>query len=152
MITLNLPTYKFRIKKVADKTKIFDIIRKKFVILQPEEWVRQHLIHYLVNEKNYPQSLLKIETSVNIDGLKQRSDIVAYDNTGTPTLIVECKAPNIKLTQSAFDQIARYNMKLKVPYLLVSNGLEHYCCKIDYKREHYEFIPEIPSYTIQSID
>lgn len=146
MIKLNLPTYNLRIKKVSDKIKIFDIVRKKFIILQPEEWVRQHLIHYLINEKGYPQSLMKIETSVNINRLKQRSDIVAYDNTGTPRLIVECKAPNIELTQDVFDQIARYNMKLKVTYLLVSNGLQHYCCKIDYKNDSYEFLPEIPNY------
>lgn len=148
MIKLNLPTYNLRIKKVSDKIKIFDIVRKKFIILQPEEWVRQHLIHYLINEKGYPQSLMKIETSVNINRLKQRSDIVAYDNTGTPRLIVECKAPNIELTQDVFDQIARYNMKLKVNYLLVSNGLQHYCCKIDYKKDTYEFLPEIPNYKI----
>lgn len=151
MTPLNLPTYQFRIKTENDKPRIFDIVRKKFVILQPEEWVRQNFIHYLISEKKYPESLLRVEVGVNLRLLKQRSDIVAYNNIGIPILIVECKAPNIKLTQASFDQIARYNMKLQVPYLVVTNGLTHYCCQIDYTTEDYTFIAEIPSYKMASI-
>lgn len=148
MTPLQLPRYPFRIKKEGNVVKIFDIIRKKFIVLQPEEWVRQHWIHYLIEDKKYPASLLSVEISVNTKVLKQRSDIVAYDNNATPILIVECKAPNIKITQDAFDQIARYNMKLKVPYLVVSNGNQHFCCKIDYVNEGYAFVQDVPDYSI----
>ncbi len=148
MTPLQLPSYPFRIKKENGVTKIFDTIRKKFVILQPEEWVRQHWIHYLIQHKNYPASLLQIEVSVNTELLKQRSDIVAYNQNGIPLLIVECKATNIKISQATFDQIARYNMKLRVPYLVVSNGLQHFCCKIDYEKETYTFIKEIPDFKL----
>ncbi|PVX50777.1 type I restriction and modification enzyme subunit R-like protein [Balneicella halophila] len=147
MTPLQLPTYPFRLKKEDNIIKIFDIIRKKFIVLQPEEWVRQHWVHYLIQEKEIPASLLAVEISVNTKLLKQRSDIVAFDNNGKPLLIVECKAPSIKLSQSAFDQIARYNMKLKVPYLVVSNGLQHFCCKIDYEKKSYDFIKNIPEFS-----
>ncbi len=146
MISLNLPKYEFRFQKEEDSVKIFDEIRKKFVVLQPEEWVRQHWIQYLIQEKNYPASLLKVERSVNTKLLKQRSDIVAYNTTGKPILIVECKAPNIKITQEAFEQIARYNMKLQVPFLAVSNGLQHFCCKVNYTAQDYQFLQEIPDF------
>lgn len=148
MIPLQLPTYPFRMKKEGSIVKIFDIIRKKFIVLQPEEWVRQHWIHYLIQEKNYPASLLCVEKSVNTKLLKQRSDIVAYNTKGTPTLIIECKAPNIKISQDTFDQIARYNMKLRVPYLAVSNGIQHFCCKIDYTKQDYTFIQSVPDFNI----
>lgn len=147
MTPLQLPTYPFRLKKEAGVTKIFDCIRKKFIILQPEEWVRQHWIHYLINEKKFPASLLRVEVSVNTKLLKQRSDIVAYNTTGIPLLIVECKAPNVKISQATFEQIARYNMKLKVRFLVVSNGQQHFCCAIDYDNENYTFIKEVPDFS-----
>lgn len=143
---LNFPTYNFRMKKSEEKFLIFDIVRKKFIVLQPEEWVRQHLLHFLTEEKNYPIQLLRVEVAVNTKLLKQRSDIIAYDRNGKALLIVECKAPHIKITQDTFDQIARYNMKLRVPYLLVTNGLQHYCCIMDYEKESYTFLQEIPNY------
>lgn len=143
---LNFPTYNFRMKESEGKFLIFDIVRKKFIVLQPEEWVRQHILHFLIEEKNYPIQLLRVEVAVNTKLLKQRSDIIAYDRNGKALLIVECKAHNIKITQNAFDQIARYNMKLRVPYLLVTNGLKHYCCIMDYEKESYTFLQEIPNY------
>lgn len=146
MIPLQLPQYDFRLKKTGNTVKIFDCIRKKFVVLQPEEWVRQHWIMYLIEEKKIPASLLRVEVSVNTQLLKQRSDIVAYNSLGKPFLIVECKAPNIKLTQDTFDQIARYNMKLQVSYLVVSNGLQHFCCKINYEEKSYEFLKMLPNF------
>lgn len=146
MISLNLPKYNFRFQKETNTVKIFDSIRKKFVVLQPEEWVRQHWIHYLIQEKNYPASLLGVEVSVNTKLLKQRSDIVAYDTSGKALLIVECKAPSVKISQATFDQIARYNMQLCVPYLVVSNGLQHFCCQIDYRKESYSFIENVPHF------
>lgn len=148
MTPLQLPTYPFRMKKEAGVVKIFDCIRKKFVVLQPEEWVRQHWIHYLIEEKNFPASLLCVEVSVNTTLLKQRSDIVAYGTSGKPLLIVECKAPTVKISQAAFDQIARYNMKLQVPYLVVSNGMQHFCCAIDYEKKDYIFIENVPDFAL----
>ena len=149
MEPLNFPTYSFRLKNSENKVAIFDDIRKKFVILQPEEWVRQHLAKHLIIEKKYPAGLISIETGLIYNGLKKRSDLVAYNNQGKPILIAECKAPNIKLTQSTFDQAAIYNMSLKVSYLLITNGLEHYCCFIDHKKKEFNFLSEIPIYKNQ---
>ena len=129
--------------------QIFDEIRKKYVYLTPEEWVRQHLVQYLIQDKNYPSGLLSIEAGLNYNGLKKRSDLVAYNTFGKPILIAECKAPNIKLTQSTFDQAAMYNMTLRVNHLLITNGLEHYCCTIDHKKKEFHYIEEIPTYKIQ---
>ncbi len=151
-VKLNLPTADFRIKTEDGKHKVYDIVRRKYIILQPEEWVRQHWIHYLTQEKQYPASLLRVEVSVNSKLLKQRSDIVAYNRNGCPLLIVECKAPNIKISQAAFDQIARYNMQLKVQYLVVSNGLQHFCCEMDYAQNSYQFIQMIPDYRVETKD
>ncbi|PCJ84394.1 MAG: restriction endonuclease subunit R [Flavobacteriales bacterium] len=146
MLKLNLPTYEFKIKRTDKGTEIFDKVRKKYVALKPEEWVRQHFIHYLIGEKNYPASLLEVEKALEVNRLQKRSDIVAYNNTGQPQLIVECKAPSVKISQKAFDQIARYNIALKVKYLVVTNGLQHYCCKIDFEKKGFEFLKEVPGY------
>lgn len=145
MENLNLPTYSVKTKIINDKTYIFDEIRNKFVILQPEEWVRQHFIHYLVNEKQFPKSLLSIEKLMILNKNKFRADIVAYNSEAKPILIVECKAPNVKIEQSVFEQIATYNILHKVEYLVVTNGLNHYCCKINFDDNSYEFIKEIPN-------
>ncbi|OQX79417.1 MAG: restriction endonuclease subunit R [Bacteroidetes bacterium 4484_249] len=146
IIKLNLPEYKFRIREIDHKKKIFDRFRKKFVSLTPEEWVRQNFLMYLTLEKNYPQSLIAIEAGLQLYKRKKRTDIVVYNNTGKPVLIVECKAPEVKLSQDVFDQIARYNMALQVNYLIVTNGLEHYCCLLDYKNNSYRFLKEIPEF------
>lgn len=151
MQQLAFPSYNFRIKNSENKTAIFDIIRKKFVILTPEEWVRQHVIHYLINEKKHPQSLINVEKELKVNGTKKRYDIVTYNSDGSIYLIVECKAPSIKITQLVFDQIARYNLVLNSELLMVTNGLSHYFCNINYKTEGYSFLRELPNYKTTSL-
>lgn len=146
MQVLNLPTYKFRIKSNKNKYVIFDIIRKKYVILSPEEWVRQHFIHYLIEEKKYPVSLISVEKKLTINNLTKRTDILVFNTEGLPHIIVECKAPSVKITQEVFDQIARYNLKLQADYLIVTNGLKHFYCSMDVKNEQYIFLDNIPNY------
>jgi len=146
MEPLNLPSYKFRIKSNENKLVIFDIIRKKYVVLTPEEWVRQHIIHYLIEEKKYPISLIAVEKKLMINSLTKRTDILVFNTNGLPEIIVECKAPSIKINQSSFDQIARYNLKLNANYLIVSNGLDHFFCSMDLKNECYVFLENIPTY------
>jgi len=144
---LNFPTYSFRLKNSENNTHIFDVVRKKFVVLQPEEWVRQHCVQYLIQEKKYPISLINVEKVVLINGLKKRYDIVIFNSDGSLALVVECKAPKVKITQAAFDQIARYNLALKAPYLMVTNGLNHYFCTMNHDLESFEFLETIPNYT-----
>jgi len=146
MQPLNLPTYKFKIKSNENKYFIFDIVRKKYVILTPEEWVRQHIIHFLIEEKKYPISLMAIEKKVTINKLTKRTDILIFNTKGLPHIIVECKAPSVNINQNAFDQIARYNLKLNATYLIVTNGLKHYYCKMDFINEEYVFLKDIPAY------
>ncbi|MEA3443578.1 MAG: type I restriction enzyme HsdR N-terminal domain-containing protein [Bacteroidota bacterium] len=146
MEKLNLPAYRFRIKKENEKYFIFDVFRKKFLVLTPEEWVRQHFAWYLVHELDYPKNLISVEHSIVVNNLKKRSDIVVFNNLSHPVLLVECKAPNIKIDQKTFDQIAIYNMQLNVPVLVVTNGLDHYCCIIDSEKKSYSFLKDIPNY------
>jgi hypothetical protein len=146
MEKLNLPTYSFNIKLIEQRKYIFDFIRKKFVILTPEEWVRQNFLRYLVDEKKYPASLIAVEMEFKLNNLSKRSDAVVYNKFGNPLLIVECKALSVKIDQKVFDQIARYNMKLNVEYLVVTNGIQHFCCKIDYKNNNYSFLKEVPEF------
>jgi len=143
---LNLPSYSFRTRQDAEKTYIFDEIRKKFLLLTPEEWVRQNFIRYLTGEKGFPPALMVIERGLKVNQNPFRADLLVCDRTGAPLLVVEFKAPGVKITQAAFDQIARYNMQFKVPYLIVSNGLNHFCCKIDFMSESYAFLKEIPGF------
>jgi len=143
---LNLPDYEYNIKEQNGVTLIFDVFRKKYVVLSPEEWVRQNFLMYLVGEKNFPKSLISVEAGLKVYKRSKRTDIVVYDKQGTPLLIVECKAPEIKINQNVFDQIIRYNIALKVKYLIVTNGLEHFCCLLDYKNNSYNFLEEIPEY------
>ena len=146
MQKLNLPEYSFKIKTTEGKSFIFDSLRKKFVRLSPEEWVRQNFVQFLITEKKYSVSLIKVEAGVNVNNNPQRADLVVFDRTGTPVLAAEFKAPEIKINQQTFDQIVRYNMKLRVKFLIVSNGLEHYCCLIDYASNSYSYLPEIPAF------
>lgn len=146
MQALNFPEYSFRFKNSENKVSIFDDIRKKFVILQPEEWVRQNCIQYLMAVKGYPKSLINIEKELTINSLKKRYDIVIFNSDGSIHLIVECKAPKININQETFDQIARYNLVLNASYLMVTNGLNHYYCQMDFKNERYLFLTEIPGY------
>lgn len=151
MQNLNFPTYSFRLKNSENNTHIFDVIRKKFVVLQPEEWVRQHCIQFLIQEKNYPISLINVEKVVLINGLKKRYDIVVFNPNGSLALVVECKAPKVKITQAAFDQIARYNLTLKASYLMVTNGLNHYFCTMNHDLESFEFLETLPNYNTKEI-
>lgn len=144
MQPLNFPTYQFRFKSSENKILIFDPIRKKFVIRTPEEWVRQHTVQFLIHEKNIPQIRIQIEKEIQLHGVKKRYDIVVYNPDGSLHLIVECKAPSITIDQAVFDQIARYNLALKSTYLMVTNGLSHYYCQMDYKNERYIFLKELP--------
>ncbi len=146
MLTLNLPTFAAKVKEKEGKPVIFDSLRHKYVALTPEEWVRQHFIHYLILEKDYPQELIANEVSLKLNGTSKRCDSVVYDRYLTPLVIVEYKAPHIKITPVVFDQIARYNMVLHVPFLIVSNGINHYCCRMDYEHLSYSFLQEIPAY------
>ena len=123
------------------------MVRKKEVVLTPEEWVRQHIVHYLIEEKNYPVSLIALEKKLTLNGLTKRSDILVFNQNGTPEILIECKATNVQITQETFDQIARYNMKLDAKYLMVSNGLEHFYCMMDHQNESYQFLRDIPSYS-----
>ena len=147
MQSLNFPRYSFRFKNSENKVRIFDIIRKKFVVLQPEEWVRQHTIHYLINDKNYPQSLLNVEKLLAVNGINKRYDIVVFNSDSSIEILIECKSPKIAITQEAFDQIAQYNMALKATYLMVTNGLDHFYCQMDYEKEKYTFLQGIPDFS-----
>ncbi len=146
MQNLNFPSYSFRLKNSENNTHIFDVIRKKFVVLQPEEWVRQHCVQYLVQEKNYPISLINVEKVILINGLKKRYDIVVFNPDGSLAVVVECKAPKVQISQSVFDQIARYNLTLKASYLMVTNGLNHYFCTMNHHLESFEFLETLPNY------
>ena len=131
---------------MAQKKKIFDVIRRKYVALTPEEWVRQHFVHYLIEQLGYPQELLANEVEVTLNGTSKRCDTVLYDRELKARMIVEYKAADIPITQKVFNQIMRYNMVLRVDYLVVSNGINHYCCKMDYTNNNYEFLSVIPNY------
>lgn len=146
MQKLNLPEQTFRFKEEENKTFIFDDFRKKFVVLTPEEWVRQNFLMYLITGLDFPKSLISVEAGLKLYQRIKRTDIVVYDKQGNPVLIVECKAPEIKLDEKVFDQIVRYNMALQVNFLVVTNGLEHYCCQIDYQKQTYNFLKTIPNY------
>ncbi|WP_341215824.1 type I restriction enzyme HsdR N-terminal domain-containing protein [uncultured Wocania sp.] len=148
MQKLNFPTYSFRFKSSENKISIFDSIRKKFVILQPEEWVRQHCVQYLMEVKRYPKSLINVEKELIVNGLKKRYDIVIYNSNGSIHLIVECKSPTITVNQNTFDQIAQYNLVLNASYLMVTNGLNHYYCQMDFENERYQFLKDIPDYNL----
>ncbi len=126
MVELNLPPFAYKVTKIDGKPFIFDVIRRKYVMITPEEWVRQHVFHWLTGEHQYPKSLIRIETGMHYNQLLKRTDIVVYDREGSPFLLVECKAPHIKLTDNVFDQAIRYNAVLKAKYILVTNGLEHF--------------------------
>ncbi|QFZ55781.1 type I restriction enzyme HsdR N-terminal domain-containing protein [Oceanihabitans sp. IOP_32] len=143
---LNFPKFSFRLKSSENIISIFDCIRKKFVVLQPEEWVRQHCIQYLIKVKGYPKSLINVEKELIVNTLKKRYDIVIFNSNGSIHLIVECKAPSITINQNTFDQIAQYNLVLNASYLMVTNGLNHYYCQMDFKNERYNFLKEIPNY------
>lgn len=146
MQQLNFPNYIFRFKNSENKVAIFDEIRKKFIILSPEEWVRQHVVQFLIMEKKYPKSHINIEKELKINDLTKRYDIVIFNSEGKIHLLVECKAPKIKINQITFDQIARYNLTLRAKYLMITNGLNHYFCEMDFENEKYIFLESLPEF------
>ncbi|MEG1545703.1 MAG: type I restriction enzyme HsdR N-terminal domain-containing protein [Bacteroides sp.] len=146
MLSLNLPKYDTKIAIKDGKDVIFDVIRRRYVALTPEEWVRQHFIHFLIAHKGYPLSLMANEVLLNLNGMKKRCDTVLYQRNLSPKMIIEYKAPHIEISQKVFSQISNYNLVLKVDYLIVSNGIDHYCCKMDYNNQSYLFLPDIPDY------
>ena len=145
--TLNLPPFEANIKKMNGMVKILDVLRHKFVALTPEEWVRQHFVHFLMTDKGYSPTLMANEVAVTLNGMSRRCDTVIYRQEGLkPLMIVEYKRPDVDITQKVFNQICRYNMVLEVEYLVVSNGLKHYCCKVDLHESTYTFLEDIPAY------
>jgi type I restriction and modification enzyme subunit R-like protein len=150
MHLFNFPDFSsFRIRKdeAGRDAEIFDVIRKKFVRLTPEESVRQHLLRYLVNEKKFPASLIAVEKELTVAGIKKRTDVVVYSNLAEPLLIAECKSPDVQLDQSTFDQAARYNLSLMVSYFFLTNGQTHFCCRLNNNEKKYEFLEEMPEYS-----
>lgn len=146
MQELNLPTYHFKFKEQNKLISIFDQIRKKYVVLTPEEWVRQNFIQFLIKDKKYPASLIAVEIGLKYNQLQKRADVIIYSKTGSPYLMIECKAPEVKISQDTFHQIAAYNMQFKVNYLVVTNGMDHFCCKMDYDSNSYQFLQMIPDF------
>ena len=146
-MTLNLPPYEAKIQQSNGKDQIFDDLRRCYVALTPEEWVRQHFVHMLIEHKGYPATLTANEVAISLNGMSRRCDTVVYDKGLRPRAIIEYKAPSVKIDGKVFAQIARYNLVLRVDYLIVSNGLHHYCCKMDYDNNSYTFLNEIPAYT-----
>ena len=146
MFRLNLPTYEIKIARQGNKQLIFDFLRRKYVALTPEEWVRQHFVHYLVEHKGYPAGLMGNEIELSVGEKRLRCDTVLYNKVAAPQMIIEYKAPQIKLQQKTFNQISAYNLLLKVDYLIVSNGMQHICCKMDYANQKYYFLEDIPDY------
>ena len=146
MYELNLPKYGIKIANENGHQTIFDVLRRKYVALTPEEWVRQHFVHYLIEHKGYPQSLMANEIQLAIGNKKLRCDSVLYDRSLKPRMIIEYKAPTVNITQKVFDQITIYNMLLHVDYLVVSNGIKHYCCRMDYDNQKYLFLDDILDY------
>ena len=146
MHALNFPRYSFRFKNSENKIAVFDVLRKKFVLLTPEEWVRQHVVQFLLTEKKMPQSLLNVEKQLRVNQMLKRYDLLVYNPDGSIHLVVECKAASVPITQETFDQIARYNLALNAKYLMVTNGLQHYYCQLDYEQEKYHFLHDLPEW------
>jgi hypothetical protein len=147
MKTLNLPTYSFKIKSENDLEYVYDQFRKKYVRLTPEEWVRQNFAVYLVNEKSYPASRMMIEKSLKVNKLSKRCDILVCDDAGKPVLMIECKSPEIKIGQSTFEQVSVYNIAFHVKYLIITNGMQHYGCTVDFENQTVDFLRNIPQYS-----
>lgn len=143
---LNLPPYPFKISDSNGLLTLFDEIRKKHLVITPEEWVRQHFVQYLINQKKYPKTLIKLEGGVKLNGMPRRTDIVVFNTAGEKILMVECKAPTVNINQKVFDQVARYNITHKIGLLAVTNGLQHYYCNVDFVNQTYKFIEDLPEY------
>ncbi len=146
MESLNLPTYSFKLKSEGGRKLIFDEIRRKYVVLTPEEWIRQNFIRYLIHEKFFPATLIALEQQFEYNRMVKRVDILIYSRSGKPVMMVECKAPDIKINQETFNQIALYNLRFNVSFLVVTNGVVHYCCKYDKEGKKHRFLKQIPDY------
>lgn len=146
MIKLNLPDYRLRLRKEEGKTYIYDDLRQRFVTLTPEEWVRQHFVHYLMEHLGYPRELMMNEVTIQVGLTTKRCDTLLYSRQLTPRVLIEYKAPHIRITDRVLQQILRYNYTLRVPYLILSNGMEHFACRIDYEQGYYTFLEHIPPY------
>ncbi|MFN6944808.1 MAG: type I restriction enzyme HsdR N-terminal domain-containing protein [Cytophagaceae bacterium] len=151
MTKLNFPDFQFRFQQIKDKSFIFDIIRKKFIQLTPEEWVRQHFIHLLIDYYHYPKTLLKIESGHKYNQLQKRTDILVYDRQGNCFMLIECKAPEIPVSKKTFEQVSAYNKSYQAPYMAVSNGIKHYCCCIDHTNNSFIFLDNIPTYPSENL-
>ena len=145
---INLPPYEIKLREQNGRRQIFDFLRRRYVALTPEEWVRQHFVHYLIEQKGYPKGLLANEVELQIGEKKLRCDTLLYNRALQPKMIIEYKAPDIAITQRVFNQITVYNFLLHVDYLIVSNGRQHYCCRMDYEKNSWEFLQEIPNYEV----
>lgn len=143
MLELSLPAFEYKVKKQGGTVLIFDVVRKKYVVLTPEEWVRQHVVHYLLEVKSYPIALVAVEREIDLYGLRRRFDVVVFDRKGEPWLLVECKAPSVQLTRQVFDQAFRYNITLAAPYVAITNGVTHYCGKIN-PTHGFSFLSDFP--------
>ncbi|NDK55998.1 type I restriction enzyme HsdR N-terminal domain-containing protein [Pontibacter fetidus] len=146
MDALNLPPFEHKITKSGDNYLIFDILRRKNIVLTPEEWVRQHFLHYLINELGYPKSLISIERGTNYNKLQKRTDLCVYDNSGNPLLLVECKAAYVPVTQDVVKQVSVYNQTIKAKFIVITNGLDHYCWQVDFETRQFQPLQEIPVY------
>ena len=146
MLSLNLPAFDAKIIVKNGKNVIFDSIRRRYVALTPEEWVRQHFVNFLIAHKGYPRELMANEVPITLNGTKKRCDTVLYKRDLSARMIIEYKAPDVEITQAVFNQIMRYNMVLRVEYLVISNGIQHFCCQMDYVNNRYNFLQDIPDY------
>ena len=147
MNELNLPAFDVKIRGTRERPEIYDFLRRRYVALTPEEWVRQHFVHWLVEQKGYPKGLLGNEVALKCGDKTLRCDSILYNKEAKPQMIIEYKAPTVSVTQRVFNQITAYNLLLHVDYLVVSNGVQHYCCQMDYEHQSYVFLNDIPSYS-----
>lgn len=143
---LNFPEYEFRLRANGETKEIFDSVRNKWIVLTPEEWVRQHVMMWLREKKNYPGSLMAVEKQIKVNGLTRRCDVICYNTSMQPLVIVECKSPEVVVTQELFDQAARYNLTVGARYFLLTNGLRHFCCTMRHEKQEWNFLPELPAY------
>jgi hypothetical protein len=146
MVKLNLPEFEYSVKKAEGKVWIFDIIRKRFLVLTPEEWVRQHFVNYIITDLKYPRALIKIETGLIYNKLSKRSDIIVYNRDGLPWMVIECKAPDQKLSQQTLEQVTMYNASMKAKYIVVTNGLQHFCCEVNWNEKATTLMKSFPDY------
>ena len=146
MVKLNLPPFKVELKKDEDRILIFDFLRRRYVVLTPEEWVRQHFIHYAITHLNYPKSLIKVEGGLTFNTLQKRSDIVVFNRDGQPWMIIECNAPALKLSKRTIQQASIYNHSLRAKYVVITNGMSQICCEVDWINSNTVVLESMPAY------